>query len=50
MRNPDQDPDEIVWQARKVGYYRIVGELAGGMAAWTAAGEPVVATPLVDAG
>jgi glyoxylase-like metal-dependent hydrolase (beta-lactamase superfamily II)/rhodanese-related sulfurtransferase len=49
VRNPDQDPDEIVWQARKVGYFSIVGELSGGMPAWTADGETVVATPLVDA-
>lgn len=40
VRNADQDPAEIVWQARKVGYDQIAGELAGGIAAWTAAGEP----------
>jgi hydroxyacylglutathione hydrolase len=48
VRNPDQDPDEIIWQARKVGYSRIVGELAGGVAAWAADGEAPVATPLAD--
>jgi hydroxyacylglutathione hydrolase len=45
VRDDDQDPDEIVWQARKIGYDRIAGELAGGMAAWVAAGGPVVTTP-----
>jgi rhodanese-related sulfurtransferase len=49
VRNPDQDPEEILWQARKVGYDHIVGELAGGMGAWTAAGQPVASTPLVRA-
>lgn len=47
VRNPDQDPDEIVWQARKVGY-RIVGELVGGVAAWAAEGGSVLTTRLVD--
>ncbi len=49
VRNPDQDPAEILWQARKIGYDRIVGELDGGLVAWTAAGEPTDAIPLVDA-
>ena len=48
VRNPDQDPEEIVWQARKVGYAGVVGELAGGMNAWVAAGQPVVSTPMAD--
>ena len=49
VRNPDQDPDEILWQARKIGYDRIAGELDGGIAAWTAAGQPTSVIPLVDA-
>jgi hydroxyacylglutathione hydrolase len=49
VRNEDQDPEEIVWQALKVGYEHLVGELAGGVAAWTAAGQPVTAVPLLDA-
>lgn len=48
VRNPDQDPDEIVWQARKVGYFGIVGELAGGLDAWVAGGQTVVSTPMAD--
>lgn len=49
VRNPDQDPAEIVWQARKVGYDLIAGELVGAMASWTAAGQPVTAIPLITA-
>jgi hydroxyacylglutathione hydrolase len=47
VRNADQDPAEILWQARKVGYDNIVGELTGGFAAWTAAGEPTGSIPVV---
>jgi hydroxyacylglutathione hydrolase len=48
VRNPDQDSDEIIWQARKVGYFATVGELAGGVNAWVADGEQLIGTPLVD--
>ncbi|MFA6298162.1 MAG: MBL fold metallo-hydrolase [Nocardioides sp.] len=40
VRNPDQDPTEIIWQARKIGYDQLTGELDGGVAAWTAADQP----------
>ena len=50
VRNDDQDPEEIVWQARKIGYDHLVGELAGGISAWVAAGQPVTTVPLLDAG
>lgn len=46
VRNADQDPAEILWQARKVGSDQIVGELNGGFAAWTAAGEPTGSIPV----
>jgi hydroxyacylglutathione hydrolase len=46
VRNPDQDPAEIVWQARKVGYDQLIGELDGGLAAWTAAGRPTGSVPV----
>lgn len=49
VRNPDQDPAEILWQARKIGHDRLVGELDGGLAAWTAAGRPAASIPLVTA-
>ena len=48
VRNPDQDPAEILWQARKIGYDRVAGELDGGLESWTAAGEPTGAISLVD--
>jgi hydroxyacylglutathione hydrolase len=47
VRNSDQDPAEIVWQARKVGYDRLVGELDGALVAWTAAGRPTGSIPVV---
>ena len=49
LRNPDQDPDEILWQAAKVGYDNLVGEVAGGLDAWTAAGLATTATRVVGA-
>lgn len=49
VRNADQDPAEVVWQALKVGYDMLAGELGDGMAAWTATGHPVAATTLVTA-
>ncbi len=49
VRESKQDLDEIVWQAAKVGYDNVVGELAGGIAAWRAAGFPVIRTRLAAA-
>ena len=45
VRNPDQDPADIAWQAAKIGYDNLAGELDGGMAAWTAAGYDTVTHP-----
>ncbi|GAA4704853.1 MBL fold metallo-hydrolase [Pseudonocardia yuanmonensis] len=42
VRNPDQDPADIVWPALNIGVERIEGELAGGLDAWTAAGYGTV--------
>lgn len=50
VRDPDQDPAEIAWQAAKIGYDNIIGELDGGMAAWTAAGRDTASIPLAGAG
>ncbi|HKA97942.1 MAG TPA: rhodanese-like domain-containing protein [Streptosporangiaceae bacterium] len=50
VRDPGQDPGEIVWQALKIGHGNLAGELAGGLPAWAAAGRPVIATPMVTAG
>ncbi len=44
----DQDRDQLVSQCLSVGYERLAGELAGGVAAWQAAGRPLGVTPLVD--
>jgi len=49
VRNPDQDPAEILWQARKVGHDQIAGELDGGLVSWTAAGNPMASVRLVSA-
>ena len=46
VRSADQDPDEISWQAAKVGYGNLVGELAGGLEAWVKAGQPTTAATL----
>jgi len=49
VREPDQDLEEVLWQAAKIGYENIVGELAGGIGAWTAASLPTTSTALTDA-
>jgi glyoxylase-like metal-dependent hydrolase (beta-lactamase superfamily II)/rhodanese-related sulfurtransferase len=48
VMDPDQDRGDLVRQALKVGYERLAGELAGGMAAWDAAGLPSARIPLVE--
>ncbi len=45
----DQDADLLVREARKVGYERLAGAVAGGVAAWRAAGRPTASTELVGA-
>jgi hydroxyacylglutathione hydrolase len=45
----DQDRGELARQCRTIGYDRLIGELAGGMAAWRAAGLPQAQLPLVQA-
>lgn len=46
----DQDRAELARQCHQIGYDNLAGELAGGMAAWKAAGRPVARAHLVDAG
>ena len=48
VRNVDQAPDDILWPALAVGYPTIVGELAGGITAWTAEGGQTRTTGLVQ--
>jgi hydroxyacylglutathione hydrolase len=45
-----QDPAEVAWQAFKIGYENLAGQLDGGMAAWQADGGPAETTGLVTAG
>jgi hydroxyacylglutathione hydrolase len=45
----DQDRGELVRQCRTIGYDHLVGELAGGMAAWQAANLPRARLPMVEA-
>jgi hydroxyacylglutathione hydrolase len=47
VRNPDQDPADILWPALNIDFANIAGELAGGIPAWRAAGRAVATTPLV---
>ena len=44
-----QDRGELARHCRTIGYDDLVGELAGGMAAWRAAGLPGAQLPLVEA-
>jgi hydroxyacylglutathione hydrolase len=50
VRDPDQDLDDVVWQAAKIGYDHLAGELADGLRGWTDAGFDVsrnrLSTPL----
>jgi hydroxyacylglutathione hydrolase len=50
VRNPDQDPADILWPALNIGFGNVAGELSGGVPAWRAAGCAVVTTPLVGPG
>jgi hydroxyacylglutathione hydrolase len=47
LRGPDQDLDDVVWQALTIGHDRLAGELEGGIDAWTAAGQPTARTELL---
>jgi hydroxyacylglutathione hydrolase len=45
----DQDRRELARQCRTIGYDHLLGELAGGMAAWRAANLPQAQLPVVEA-
>jgi glyoxylase-like metal-dependent hydrolase (beta-lactamase superfamily II)/rhodanese-related sulfurtransferase len=47
VRNADQNVAEVVWQALKIGYDNLAGELAGGMETWIAADQPTMSTELI---
>jgi rhodanese-related sulfurtransferase len=44
-----QDPAEVAWQAAKIDYEHLAGQLTGGMAAWQADGGLAETTELVSA-
>lgn len=44
---PGQDGSEVAWQAAKISYSWLVGQLTGGMDAWLADGGPVQTLPLL---
>lgn len=44
----EQDRDELVRQCLDVGQEHLVGELDGGVEAWTASGRPLDTIPVVD--
>jgi hydroxyacylglutathione hydrolase len=45
----EQDRGELARQCRTIGYDHLLGELAGGMASWRAAGLPEARLPVVEA-
>lgn len=47
LLDDDQDRAEVARQARTIGYDRLLGEVAGGLAAWREAGLPVASIPTV---
>ncbi|WP_416986321.1 rhodanese-like domain-containing protein [Streptomyces sp. T028] len=47
---PGQDSAEVAWQAAKVGYDRLAGQLAGGMDTWRDDGGPVAVIETMSAG
>jgi hydroxyacylglutathione hydrolase len=50
VRDPRQDAAEIVWQAAKIGYDNIIGELGGGIEGWVAASYETTSIPLCGPG
>jgi hydroxyacylglutathione hydrolase len=50
VRNAEQDLADLVWQAVNIGVESLMGELAGGIDAWTAAGLPTAGARLLRAG
>ncbi|MFC7900477.1 rhodanese-like domain-containing protein [Streptomyces griseoincarnatus] len=47
--NDDQDLNEIVWPAYKIGYEHLAGRLTGGMEAWLADGNAQATTAFLTA-
>jgi rhodanese-related sulfurtransferase len=49
VRDAHQDAAEIVWQALKIGYDNLIGELEGGFDAWAGIGHDAAVIRLTDA-
>ncbi|MDJ0351085.1 MBL fold metallo-hydrolase [Cryobacterium sp. PH29-G1] len=49
VRGPDQDPEDIVWAAAKVGFDVLAGELEGGFPTWQKSGATATGS-LIEAG
>lgn len=49
VRNADQDPDEVWWQAHNIGYENLRGEVADGLREWVADGYQTNSIPFVSA-
>ncbi len=49
VTDDDQDLAEITWQALKIGYERLAGQLSGGMPAWLANGGAQATTAFLSA-
>lgn len=50
VHNPDQDMTDVWWQAHKIGYDHIRGQVPDGLAAWRATGRQTASIPLVIPG
>lgn len=48
LLDDDQDRTELVRQCLTVGHEHVLGEIDGGVGAWTAAGHPTASIPIVD--
>jgi hydroxyacylglutathione hydrolase len=50
VRNPDQDLDDVRWQAAKIGHDNLVGQVPDGLEAWRTSGRPTNSIGLVGPG
>ena len=49
VRNADQDPAEVWWQAHNIGYEKLRGEVPDGLHGWIAGSYPTSSIPFVTA-
>lgn len=48
--NPDQDVDDVRWQAAKIGHDHLLGQVPDGLQVWRTSGHPTTSIELVDPG